>query len=182
MAFGNHESNVSLTDQLKRLHSLYVSGAMTAKEYHKAKAELLEGGCSPERANNLDGERDMLWMSCPGCEEDIEVLGEGRTSTPLFVATCPRCGLVFDWRLPDNDYLRGATLRWAEYVAPSEVWDHDHCAMCWQKFMEEKLPGVEQAGYVTDTPNEVQWVCQRCLDDLGEEMGWQVEPPEERLR
>lgn len=124
--------------------------------------------------------RDGGWVRCPDCKEFVEIPGEDQISTPLFVATCPHCGLEFDWRLSDGkDFLRGATLAWQEYIAPSEVWDHDHCALCWQKFMEDDLPGVEQAGYAAYTTGEVWWICQRCFDDLGEEMGWQVEPPDE---
>src|SRR5262245_9262078 len=123
--------------------------------------------------------REGGWVRCPDCDEFVEVPGEDRISTPLFVATCLNCGLEFDWRLSHKDYLQGAILHWEEYMAPSAVWDHDHCEMCWQKFMEEDLPGVEHAGYVTYTPGEVCWVCQQCFEDLAEEMGWQVEPLEE---
>jgi hypothetical protein len=124
--------------------------------------------------------RNTTWVRCPDCEEFVQVPGEDQISTPLFVASCPHCGLEFDWRLSyGEDFLRGATLAWEEYLAPSETWDHDHCAMCWQKFMEVDWPGVEHAGYVAYTPGEVWWICQRCFEDLHEEMGWQVEPPEE---
>jgi hypothetical protein len=113
---------------------------------------------------------------CPDCEEVVEVPGEDRISTPLFVATCQHCGLEFDWRLSyGKDHLRGAALHWEEYTAPSEVWDHDHCAICSQKFMEEELPGIERAGYVT-YKHQPWWICRQCFEDLHEEMEWQVEP------
>jgi hypothetical protein len=119
-------------------------------------------------------------VRCPACEEFVRVPGEDDIKTPLFVATCSHCGLEFDWRLSyGNDFLRGATLAWEEYLAPSETWNYDQCVMCWQKFMEDDLPGVEHAGYVAYTPNQVWWICQRCFEDLHEEMGWQIEPAEE---
>jgi len=107
------------------------------------------------------------------------VPGEEQISTPLFVATCQSCGLQFDWRLSNKDFLHETTFHWEEYMAPSETWDHDHCAMCWQTFMEAELPGVQQAGYVGYTEEEVWWICQQCFEDLREEMGWQVEIQEE---
>ena len=41
-----------LTDELDQLHSLYVRGAMTADEYEKAKAKLLDVGNPPQEAND----------------------------------------------------------------------------------------------------------------------------------
>jgi hypothetical protein len=123
--------------------------------------------------------RDAGWVRCPECDTIVETPGEERISAPLFVATCPDCGLEFDWRLSyGKDHLRGATLHWEQYLAPSETWDHDHCAMCWQKFMEDELPGVERTGYVTYTPTQACWICPQCFEDLHEEMGWQISPPE----
>jgi hypothetical protein len=108
------------------------------------------------------------------------VPGEDRLSAPLFVAACPNCGLELDWRLRSGmDFLRGAILHWEPYLALDGAWDHDHCALCWQKFMEEDLPGVEQAGYVTCTTAQAWWICPQCFEDLREEMNWQVEPPDE---
>ena len=131
-------------------------------------------------ASVLDAQlmRDVGCVRCPGCQQFVEVPGEDRISTPLFVATCRRCGLEFDWRLsPGKDFLHGATLAWQEYLARGEgVWSYDCCVFCWQTFMEEGPPGVERAGYVTHTPSEIWWVCRRCFEDFGEEMGWRVEP------
>jgi hypothetical protein len=123
--------------------------------------------------------RNDLWLRCPNCDEFVVAPGENQISTPLFVATCPHCGLEFDWRLSNKDFLRGAMLHWEEYWAPSEIWDHDHCAMCWQTFMEEDYPDVEHAGYVTYTPEEKWWICQRCFEELGEEMDWQLKSLED---
>ena len=44
-----------------------------------------------------------------------------------------------DWRLLNQqEYLMNAKLKKAEYKMPSEKWDHDHCAFCWDKFSENK--------------------------------------------
>lgn len=40
-----------------------------------------------------------------------------------------------DWRLLNQEeYLMNAKLTKSEYKKPSEKWDHDHCAFCWDKF------------------------------------------------
>ena len=121
-------------------------------------------------------------MRCPECEGLVEIPGESRISTPMFVATYSRCGLEFDWRLSyGKDFLRGATLAWQEHLAPGEgVWSYDLCAFYRRTFMEEPLPGVEQAGYVTFEHDQAWWVCRNCIDDFREEMGWVLEPPDER--
>ena len=77
-----------------------------------------------------------------------------------------------------RSFLRGATLCWQEYIAPSATWEHDHCEFCFQTFMEVDHPDVERAGYVTYTPGGAWWICRNCYEDLHEEFGWQVEPPE----
>jgi hypothetical protein len=123
--------------------------------------------------------RDISWVSCPDCQESVQTPSEEQIRTPLFVATCPHCGLVFDWRLSwGQDFLRGAVFRWEEYLAPSEVWDHDHCAFCWQKFMEVDHPSIQRFGFVTATDVQEWWVCRDCFEDFREQFGWQVEPPE----
>ena len=120
-------------------------------------------------------------VRCPQCQGVVEIPGEGRISTPLFVATCTHCGLEFDWRLSyGKDFLRGAALAWQGYLAPGEgVWSYDLCSLCWQTFMEEPSPGVEQAGYVTFEYDQAWWVCRHCFEDFREEMGWVLEPPDE---
>lgn len=104
--------------------------------------------------------------------------GEDEISTPLFVASCPHCGLEFDSRLYwGRAFLPGAVFQWEEYFAPSEVWDHDHCGLCGQKFMELDHPDIERCGYVTNANGQEWWVCDNCFEDFHEEYGWQVEPP-----
>jgi hypothetical protein len=80
-----------------------------------------------------------------------------------------------DWRLTNQDlYLAGATLYWKQWARPGEEWDHDHCAFCWAKFMEEDRPGVLHEGYVTADGRH--WICRGCFDDFRERFGWKVEP------
>jgi hypothetical protein len=120
---------------------------------------------------------ESAWVRCPGCEEFVATAGEATPGPSPFGATCPHCGLDFDWRLGwgKGDFLRGAVFTWEDYTAPSESWDHDHCAFCWQKFMELDRPEVERSGYVTDTAVQEWWVCRRCFEDFREQFGWQVE-------
>jgi hypothetical protein len=45
-----------------------------------------------------------------------------------------------DWRLTREEaWMHGAELRFREYEAPSDDWDHEHCSLCWAKFAEKKL-------------------------------------------
>ena len=43
---------MSLADKLERLHTLFVSGVMTADEYQKAKAKILHGEVAPETGDD----------------------------------------------------------------------------------------------------------------------------------
>jgi hypothetical protein len=122
--------------------------------------------------------RYEAWLRCPECEGVVRIPGEDQISTPLFVAQCRNCGLAFDWRMSwGSDFLRGSMFVWQEYLAPGEgVWNHDHCACCLLKFLEDPAPGSEQAGYVAYFKDEIWWICQGCFEDFHEEMGWVVEP------
>ena len=56
-----------------------------------------------------------------------------------------------DWRLTGQErFLKGKTFVKKRYTAPSPNWDHDHCAFCWTKFMENEVPGTFQEGYATE--------------------------------
>ncbi|MCI0376788.1 MAG: hypothetical protein L0215_04210 [Gemmataceae bacterium] len=124
--------------------------------------------------------RNLGWVCCPVCNEVVQKPGEDQIRTPFFVATCTHCGLVFDWRLSGGmDFLRGAVFRWEEYVAPSEVWDHDHCAFCGQKFMEVDDPGIHRFGYVCYSQVQEWWVCRDCFEDFREELDLRVESTED---
>ena len=81
-----------------------------------------------------------------------------------------------DWRLTNQlSYMKGATLAWREYAAPSETWDHDHCEFCFEKFMPSPAAeGVVSAGYVT-LDGEDRWVCRRCFDDFKDLFEWRFD-------
>ena len=84
-----------------------------------------------------------------------------------------------DWRLTTARDLAGVTLRWAGWHRPSQEWDHDHCAGCFVKFMEEDFPDVLHEGWTTrdDWPwgPEAEWVCPECFEDLKPILGWKAE-------
>lgn len=123
--------------------------------------------------------RDIIGVRCPDCDEFVIVPGEEQLNVPLFVATCHNCESQFDWRGVDAEYLRGATLAWQEYLAQGEgVWSYDCCSLCWQRFMEQPSPGVEQVGYITFVYDKPWWICQQCFDVFNEDMDWRVEPAE----
>jgi hypothetical protein len=78
-----------------------------------------------------------------------------------------------DWRLRGQErFLKGALLHRARYVRPRPDWDHDHCAFCWAKFMEEDLPGVLHCGYTTE--DEYYWICEQCFNDFKALFQWTV--------
>jgi hypothetical protein len=85
--------------------------------------------------------------------------------------------------------LVGAKLIWQTYHRPSENWDHDHCALCWEKITDNPTrdglreaftDGVLQHGSpATDDPNLIpapaarqNWVCATCAVDYQESFGW----------
>ena len=81
-----------------------------------------------------------------------------------------------DWRLTNQlKYMKGATLRWRAYQAPSETWDHDHCEFCFIKFLPELWGDyVAAEGYVTDEDD--RWVCKQCFEDFKELFEWRLAP------
>ena len=85
-----------------------------------------------------------------------------------------------DWRIfgAKQWELEGCTLHWHRWTRPRPSWDHDHCAGCWAKFMEEDLPDALHEGYTTgeDYPHgaDYAWVCSTCFADLKPALGWTV--------
>ena len=78
-----------------------------------------------------------------------------------------------DGRLAGQErFLTGAVLHWSEWHKPRPEWDHDHCAFCWAKFMEESLPEVLHAGYTTG--DSYHWVCPKCFEDFRVQFGWRL--------
>lgn len=81
-----------------------------------------------------------------------------------------------DWRLQGQErFLQRAVLRRARWTRPRPGWDHDHCAFCWAKFMEEDQPEVLHEGYTT--PDRYHWICAACFGDFKDRFGWRLEPP-----
>jgi hypothetical protein len=82
------------------------------------------------------------------------------------------------WRIGLGAHLRGATLRKAEWRAPSDDWDHDHCSCCWAKFAEFDGPGILHEGYTSTDGHEHgeghHWICEKCFIELKFEMRWQL--------
>jgi hypothetical protein len=78
-----------------------------------------------------------------------------------------------DWRLGKHVLsLKGATVMWAEVPAPDEDWDHDHCAFCWDKFMQGCDDTLTE-GYVTTDGQH--WICKPCFEDFKQEFEFKVE-------
>ena len=70
-----------------------------------------------------------------------------------------------DWRLTGQDkYLLGATLRFENYAPPSEMWEHDHCDFCWEKFANSDNPDGFKNGYAT--LDHAHWICGGCFNDF----------------
>ena len=77
-----------------------------------------------------------------------------------------------DWRLlKQQEYLMNAKLKKMQYTKPSEKWDHDQCAFCWDKFSENSKD--LQQGYCT--PDQKYWICDECFNDFKEMFGFKVE-------
>ena len=87
------------------------------------------------------------------------------------------------WRIDQAGFLKGATLQWRNWKAPSAQWDHDHCACCWAKFAEWDAPEIQHQGYTTTDLHShgagYHWVCEECFTDLKDEMQWQLVPSSE---
>ena len=58
-------------------------------------------------------------------------------------------------------------------MAPSDDWDHDHCAACWTKFANPGHSGTHQESFATGAnyPNgeAYEWVCLQCFAELRED-------------
>jgi hypothetical protein len=61
-----------------------------------------------------------------------------------------------DWRYDRLKWLQGCSFRLLTYHAPSEEWDHDHCAGCWAKFADLEGPDILHEGFVYAKPHEVR--------------------------
>jgi len=66
--------------------------------------------------------------------------------------------------------LKGKPFCFRKYTRYSEDWDHDHCEVCWAKFMEFGSCDTHAEGYCTEDSRH--WVCAPCFADLKNDMGW----------
>lgn len=74
-----------------------------------------------------------------------------------------------DWRLdaPDAEQLMNAVLH-RETFLPHGSWDHEHCALCWEKISQYE--GDQHEGYVT--ADGLRWVCEDCFLELRMRFQW----------
>lgn len=78
-----------------------------------------------------------------------------------------------DWRLTGQErYLLEKTLVRKTYAPPRPDWDHDHCAFCWAKFMQNGEEGAYQEGYATE--DSQYWICPPCFVDFKDKFQWTV--------
>jgi hypothetical protein len=84
-----------------------------------------------------------------------------------------------DWRLTnETSFLQGASLCYQSYKKS----DHDHCAFCWAKFMDEQNisapPGCLHEGYATlafdQCDDDYNWICPTCFNDFKEQFEWKL--------
>jgi len=77
-----------------------------------------------------------------------------------------------DWRLMNQErYLKGVVLVWQQYLPASPKNDHDHCAFCQAKFMQN-YPDTLREGY--STPDREHWICKQCFEDFVDLFIWKV--------
>ena len=96
-----------------------------------------------------------------------------------------------DWRRrgQERDLPPGTAFMRRDYRALDEKWEHDHCEMCWTKFMDPQFsPGhaqfiAENSDVLTeDLVTRVEdrrkehWVCEPCFEDFPTEFGWVLVP------
>jgi hypothetical protein len=107
-------------------------------------------------------------------------------------------GENLDWRLETGEepWMHGARLRWTRYRPPTDDWDHDHCALCWAKFMDREDVDAVREGYlfrpapdpailpeeertkfhhghrIVRAPTDDEWICATCFADFAGHFGW----------
>jgi hypothetical protein len=61
-----------------------------------------------------------------------------------------------DWRRTgQEDYLGGVRLTWKRYQALTAQWEHEHCAFCWQKFLDANYSELHRQ-WLEKHPEEVE--------------------------
>ena len=84
-----------------------------------------------------------------------------------------------DWRVETGERQLGRdkTLHFRRYFQWSDSWDHDHCEGCFARFSLIE-PGALTEGYVTE--DEEYWVCSKCFEEIGPELGWKLGKSEKK--
>jgi hypothetical protein len=107
-----------------------------------------------------------------------------------------------DWRLTwEEEWMYGGKLEHRTFTAPTPDWDHEHCVLCQEKFMEPPHEGVLHEGLVygyerscemapledrsadyPDVPGgsgtivrgpaQERWICETCFEDFKPRFGW----------
>ncbi len=70
----------------------------------------------------------------------------------------------------DMPELYRAVLKRAVFHGTS-TWDHEHCALCWAKFMEH--PECLREGYCT--LDEHDWICDDCFEHFRAQFEWKLQ-------
>jgi len=107
-----------------------------------------------------------------------------------------------DWRLSlgEQEWMYGAKLERRVFTQPTPDWDHEHCALCNEKFMEAPYEALHE-GYVygdnrtkpmpplyervaqhpeapdgfrssVSAPTREAWICETCFVDFRERFAW----------
>jgi hypothetical protein len=106
-----------------------------------------------------------------------------------------------DWRLTwEEDWMYGAQLERRRFEAPSPDWDHEHCVLCQDKFMEPPSEALHEGlvhGYdrsrqapslerrlrthrdapeafstSVEAPAQKEWICETCFSDFEARFRW----------
>jgi hypothetical protein len=57
-----------------------------------------------------------------------------------------------------------------KYTRDSETWDHDHCDVCGQKFIEK--PGPDAIDHGFSTVDAYNWICEACVGKYSSMATW----------
>lgn len=75
----------------------------------------------------------------------------------------------------------GAVFVRKPYKRWSESWDHDHCNLCMEKFvqaptadLDARTEGYAAVGRGPEGQDDYHWVCGGCFSDFCDRFGWTV--------
>jgi hypothetical protein len=80
-----------------------------------------------------------------------------------------------DWRWSNGgEYLVGLTFYQRRWTMTRPEWDHDHCELCFAKFMAEDAVDAEilHDGYATE--DQYRWLCEQCFADFRDHFRWSI--------